>query len=112
PWQSRWNGVEDLDHDGARVAYDAAARPKQARVEGHRHAGQGEPLVERHEARLVVGRSARRPARALGKDHDLASLAGATPRVADEALQRAGALVALDEDVLELVGEPAVERDP
>ena len=77
-------GIEHLDDDGAGIADDAAARPEQAGVERQRVAGQAQALVERDEARLVVGRRARRPTGAFREDDDLAALAGAMAGVADQ----------------------------
>ena len=110
--QTRRDRVQDLDHNRARIAHEAAPGPEQARVERQRHAGQAEAFIERKVARLVVGRRFRREARTLGKDDDLASLGGTIARIADQGPQGAGAFVAPDEDVLELVAEPAVKRNP
>src|SRR5690606_12207192 len=101
--------VQYLDDDRTWMTDKLAARPVEARVQRKRIAGQAQALVEGDIARLVVGCSTRRAARALGKNKDLAAFRCALLGIGDELLQRGAGAIAADEDVLELEAEPAVE---
>src|SRR5439155_22319577 len=70
--QTIGNGGQKFDDDRAGMAQEPAPRPIEAGIERDRNASKTEIQIERRRSRLVVGRCVGGPARAFGKNHDLA----------------------------------------
>src|ERR1700751_5664642 len=73
--QVRRQRIEKLDHQRARITHEGAARPEQAGIECNRQARHPAVGIDLNDTALVVRRRARRRARALRKDHELAAMA-------------------------------------
>ena len=86
---------ENFHHDGAGAAEKSAPGPEQAGIERNREAWRPEMLVEMSDAEFVGRWSARRTARAFGKDQDLAALFDLTPGAAHHVQQRLRAALAV-----------------
>ena len=94
---------------GRRIRLRRGQNSPELRATG-RH-GTPRPVVEEHDAGLIVGRRARRPARPFRENDDLPPVAQFASAPLSACREARRPLVAVDRDHLKLAREPAVEGD-
>mmetsp|Transcript_23619 Transcript_23619/g.41877 ORF Transcript_23619/g.41877 Transcript_23619/m.41877 type:complete len:201 (-) Transcript_23619:128-730(-) len=112
PLHARCNGRQEFDHGKAGFAPHAFAGPKDADIDGHRHARLAQLLVKHTGAHLVGRLDPRCHAGALGIDNQLARIGAARLDICNHLGDGGPPLAAFDRYAFQTLGIKSDDRSP